>query len=336
LTLQSPPIAFCKQCATQLAPAVLVCPGCGQLVHSDQLTALAQTAREASDRGDISSALATWREALTLLPSDSKQYQIIAAKITELGRDLPFNAPPANTSPTKKSPNSKAAAGLGAIGLMLLKFKTLFFDLAKGTTLLSMLLSFGVYWTIWGWKFALGLVLSIYIHEMGHVIALRKYGFKATAPMFIPGLGALIRLRQQVVNPREDAEIGLAGPIYGLGAALVALGLWYATNQKIFAAIAGVGAWINLFNLLPIASLDGGRGFHAMSRGQKFLAAATVAAMWYFTADGLLLLLAILCLLRAISDKSEKEGHWKPAVTYALLVVILSAISTIRSQAGTN
>ena len=60
---------------------------------------------------------------------------------------------------------------------------------------------------------ALGLVLSIYVHEMGHVIALRRYGFKADAPMFIPGLGAIIRLRQHVVDPRADAQIGLAGPI---------------------------------------------------------------------------------------------------------------------------
>src|SRR4029079_13484890 len=101
-------------------------------------------------------------------------------------------------------------------------------------TVLSMLLSLGVYWTAWGWKFALGIVLSIYVHEMGHVIVLGRYGFRATAPMFIPGLGALVRLRQHVVNPREDAEIGLAGPIYGLGAALVALGLWLATKEQIF------------------------------------------------------------------------------------------------------
>ena len=106
--------------------------------------------------------------------------------------------------------------------------------------------------------------------------------------MFIPGLGAVLRLQQQVVNSREDAEIGLAGPIYGLGAAVVALGLWLATKHPIFAAIAGVGAWINLFNLLPIAMLDGGRGFRAMSRIQKFIAAAAALGALFFTDDGLL------------------------------------------------
>ena len=80
--------------------------------------------------------------------------------------------------------------------------------------------------------------------------------------MFIPGLGAVIRLQQQIVNPREDAEIGLAGPIYGLAASVVVLVSWLLTGLPVLAAIAGVGAWINLFNLLPVASLDGGRGFH--------------------------------------------------------------------------
>jgi Zn-dependent protease len=177
-------------------------------------------------------------------------------------------------------------------------------------------------------------VLSIYVHEMGHVIALRRYGFKATAPMFIPGFGALIRLQQQVRNPREDAEIGLAGPIYGLGAAAVALAVWFATKQPIFAAIAGVGAWINLFNLIPIGTLDGGRGFHALSRLQKFLAVAAVAGAFYFTSDGLLLLLGLICVGRALGDKSDERGNWRAAVTYTMLVLALAALSTIRAQAG--
>ncbi len=196
-----------------------------------------------------------------------------------------------------------------------------------------MLLSLGIYWTMGGWKFALGLVLSIYAHEMGHVIALRRYGFKATAPMFIPGLGALIRLQQRVVNPQEDAAIGLAGPIYGLGAALVSVGIWYARKQPIFAAIAGVGAWINLFNLLPIATLDGGRGFHALSRLQKFIAFAAVAA-FYFTSDGLLLVLGLVCVGRAVGDKSDQQGSWRAAICYALLVLTLATLSTVRSQTG--
>lgn len=326
----------CAQCGTQLAPSLLACPACGRLVHADVLTRLADTAKEAAGRGAIPEALAAWREALDLLPPGSKQHQAVTARITELGRDIPFNAVPAARTADHKSPVSKAAAGLGAIGLMAWKLKALLLGLTKGTTFLTMLVSLGFYWTMWGWKFALGLVLSIYVHEMGHVIALRRYGFKATAPTFIPGLGALIRLRQQVVNPNEDAVIGLAGPIYGLGAAVVALGLWYVTKLPIFAAIAGVGAWINLFNLLPISTLDGGRGFHAMSRIQKFLAAATVACAWYYTQDGLLILIALVCAGRAFADRSEPIGNWKAAITYCALIVVLAALSMMRLKAERN
>jgi Zn-dependent protease len=299
------------------------------------LELLAQSANEATARGDFSAAMAAWRDALVLLPVGSKQHQVISATITDLGQLVPAQNVAAGSSLGRpKNPALPIATGLGAIGLMLWKFKALLVGLGKGTTLLSMLLSLGVYWTAWGWKFALGIVLSIYVHEMGHVIALRRYGFRATAPMFIPGLGALIRLQQQVVNSREDADIGLAGPIYGLGAAAASLGIWFVSGYPIFAAIAGVGAWINLFNLLPIGTLDGGRGFHDMSRSQKLLAAATCAGAWLVATDGLLLIMALVCFGRAMTDKSEMSVGRKSAITYCLLIVALTAISMVRSQTG--
>ena len=225
---------------------------------------------------------------------------------------------------------------------MLWKMKVLLLGLGKASTVLSMLVSVWVYTQLWHWKFALGFVLSIYVHEMGHVIALRRLGFKATAPMFIPGFGAFIRLKQQVINPRQDAEIGLAGPIYGLGAAIAVLAVWavlkfhFHRELAILAAIAGVGAEINLFNLFPVWQLDGARGFHALSRGQKFLAAAVVAGAWFCTGsdfetrDGMLALIALVCLGRAIGDQSELKGSWKATVTYCLLVILLTPISMVR------
>ena len=143
----------------------------------------------------------------------------------------------ADAAPVPEIPQSgrwKWLGGLGTAGVFLWKFKFLLVSLAtkgkllllgltKASTFFSMLLAFGVYWTAWGMWFALGVVLSIYVHEMGHVFALRRFGIAATAPMFIPGLGALIRLRGQRLSPREDARVGLAGPMWGLAAALAAL-----------------------------------------------------------------------------------------------------------------
>ena len=103
--------------------------------------------------------------------------------------------------------------------LLLTKAKFLLLGLTKASTFFSMMAAFGVYWTVFGGWFALGFVLSIYIHEMGHVAALMRYGVPATAPLFIPGVGAVIRLRQSFINPRRRcprrpgrADLGLRAP----------------------------------------------------------------------------------------------------------------------------
>jgi hypothetical protein len=95
------------------------------------------------------------------------------------------------------------------------KAKFLLLGMTKLPTLLSAVAAFGVYWTVWGWKFALGLVASMYVHDMGHVFALRRYGIRATAPMFVPGLGAFVCMEQYPKSQREDARVGLAGSDVG-------------------------------------------------------------------------------------------------------------------------
>jgi Zn-dependent protease len=189
-----------------------------------------------------------------------------------------------------------------------------------------MFLSLGVYWTAFGWKFAVGLVASIYVHEMGHVAALRRFGFPATAPMFIPGVGAVIRLQQHPMNPVENARIGLAGPIWGLGAALAALGVYLATDWPSWMAIARVGAWINLFNLIPIWQLDGGRGFSSMNRTQRWLAVAGIGAAWLFSAEGMLLLLLFAGCYQALYVAAPAKADRVGFVQYLLLVAVLSAM----------
>lgn len=321
---------ICPQCLAQLAPALLACPRCGSLVYAERLQELAQLAHVATENGDIAGALAAWREAIELLPANSRQYQVIAAKIAELSNKIGTGQTRTATGRSSSGRRGALAAAGAVLLFVLTKAKLLLLGLANWSTLASMLLSLGVYWTAWGWKFALGLVVSIYIHEMGHVVALRRFGFKASAPLFIPGLGAVIRLQQRVTNPREDAAIGLAGPIYGLGAALASAALWIATKHPIFGAIASVGAWINLFNLTPVWTLDGGRAFHGMSRGQRLLCALAAGICWYFVRDGMLLLLLIVLGLRVLSEPGDKAGNRSATSQYVLLVVALSLLCLIK------
>ena len=328
--------AVCPQCGTHVAPALLACPSCHRLVHTDELKRLAADAERATQGGDATAALAAWRQALDLLPPDSTQHQVISGRVAELSRAV--DSEPAGAKP--RSRWGKGAAGLGTLGALLAKFKfalvfvltkakLLLLGLTKAGTLLSMLLSAGVYWTIWGWKFAFGVVLSIYIHEMGHVQALQRYGIKATAPMFIPGLGAVIRLKQYPANAREDARVGLAGPLWGLGAALAAYAMYRATSLGIWGAIAHFGALVNLFNLIPVWQLDGGRGFRALTRPQRWLAAGFVALMWLATGEGLLLLLGIAAAASAGFAAAAEEPDQTALVEYCLLVAILSLLTRI-------
>src|SRR5213080_1156392 len=326
----------CPQCGTQIAPALLACPSCQRLVHSDALKRLAAEAERTADAGDMSAALAAWRQALELLPPDSTQHTVVSARILELSRAL--DSRPAATK--QGSPWGKGAAGVGAVGALLAKFKfvllfvltkakLLLLGLTKGGTFLSMLLSAGLYWTIWGWKFAFGLVLSIYVHEMGHVQALQRYGIKATAPMFIPGIGAVIRLKQYPANPREDARVGLAGPLWGLGAALAAYAAYLATGLGVWGAIAHFGGWVNLFNLTPVWQLDGARGFRALTQAQRWGAVAVIALAWVVTKEGLLLMVLVAAAAAAGWGRAPQERDQPALLQYGFLVGVLSLLTRI-------
>ena len=300
-------------------------------MHAATLKRLAEDATTARAAGDVTAALTAWRQALDLLPPGTKQRQVIAATIDSLGRELEQSGT-ASGSPgtsTRRSRVATGAAGMGALGLLLSKLKLVLLGLTKLGTLASMLLAFSVYWTLWGWRFALGFVASIYVHEMGHVAALSRLGIKATAPMFIPGIGAVVRLKQYPVTPREDARVGLAGPIWGLAAAGIAYAVFRVTASQTWGAIAQIGAWINLFNLIPVWQLDGARGFRALSRAERWGVVAIVGAMWLATREGLLVLLFLTTAYAAWRGQATAEGDRRAAFEFGVLVVVLSIMTKI-------
>lgn len=328
----------CPQCGTELAPGLLACPACGRLVHAERLKALAADADRLQVAGDLSAALGAWRAAADLLPHDSKQYAVVNDRIAELSRSVDTKS----STPAPDKPTWAGKAGvLGAIGLALWKFKfvlafvltkgkLLLLGLTKGGTFFSMLLSFGFYLSLWGWKLAAGIVLSIYIHEMGHVAMLRHFGIPATAPMFIPGLGAFIRTKYYPKDVVADARVGLAGPIWGLGAALASHGLFLVTREPIWSVIAHYGALINLFNLLPVWQLDGAHGFRALTRKQRWWAVGVIGAAWLLTHQGLLLALLLVAGWRAwAKDDTPEHGDQRALLEFSFLVLVLSLLTTL-------
>lgn len=317
--MTSSALLVCASCGTQVAPSLRACPACQTLLHSERLKELAQQAEQAAGAGDRATEMARWRETLDLLPPESRQHQAIAEKLEQLARTPEAKAQaPREGSWLKRSWGAIAAVVI----LVLTKGKFLLGGLTKLPTLFTMLAAFGVYWSIWGWAFALGVVVTTYIHEMGHVAALVRFGFKASAPMFVPGFGAFVRMQQHPANAREDARIGLAGPLWGFfaGLACYLVGRWLASPSWL--AIAHITAVINVFNLLPIWQLDGGRAFSSFSTNDRWIATAILAVAWYASGQGILALIALVAGWQAFRKNAVPSDPGALAVFGGLVLAL--------------
>jgi Zn-dependent protease len=197
---------------------------------------------------------------------------------------------------------------LGGLALLASKGKALLLLLTKfkfAGTFLSMLASVGAYTLLWGWQFAALFVLLIFVHELGHALWLRAEGVKAGLPVFIPFLGAVIAMKEMPRNAWVEAKVGLAGPILGSAGAALVWAAGEATNSDLLRAAAYTGFILNLFNLIPITPLDGGRA-----------AAALHPALWI---GGLAALVGIFAL------------HPSP---FLLLILVLGGLDAWRRWRG--
>lgn len=342
--------APCPSCGMFVAPLLLACPKCQALVHRAELEAIARAADAATECGDLAGAMASFRRALPLLPAESKQYAQITRTIRGLRERLDAGgsvaaSPPGAAVATGAGANAERsgwrrwrAALSSAVAVVLFKLKTLWLlvltgwkplllGLTKLGTLSSMLLSLGVYWQLYGWQFALGLVLCIYVHEIGHVVALKRLGIAASSPMFIPGFGAVVRLQQYPIDADEEAQVGLAGPRWGLGISLVVFLVARLTHSEALGAIARVSAWINLFNLIPIPPLDGGRGFRALSNQQRLLCAAVLGAVYAFSKQGFVGLIALIALFRSFEQRKDGAANARILIEFIGLGAMLSMLA---------
>jgi Zn-dependent protease len=196
------------------------------------------------------------------------------------------------------------------------------------TTSATMLVSVAAYSLIWGWTFALGFVLLLLVHEMGHVFQLRREGVEASAPMFIPFLGAMISAKSMGDDAAAEARVGLAGPVLGSLATLVPLGIWLATGNEFWQALAFTGMLINLFNLLPVLPLDGGRAMAALSPWVWIAGFGALIALTVLFPNPILLLILLFGGLetwRRFKQRNSPEGreyHRVPARTRVLVGIV--------------
>lgn len=212
----------------------------------------------------------------------------------------------------------KAFVPLGVIGVLLAKFKGLLIPVLKFFPVLlktggSMFVSIWFYALEWGWWFAGGFVLLIFVHECGHLLAAKRIGLKVGAPVFIPFMGAFIALKEAPKNAWIEAQVGIGGPLLGTLGAVVCDGIYWLTGNPLYRALAFSGGFLNLFNLAPVGILDGGRIVTALSPWLWLIGIAIVGLLLMTHFNFLLLLIFIMSLPRIFSlfrRKTDEEVRY--------------------------
>ena len=238
--------------------------------------------------------------------------------------------------PTLRERAKRALAPVVALGAFLAKFGAILFKLKAFTVVGSMAVSIAAYTTLWGWKFALGFVLLIFVHEMGHVVVLRRQGIPASAPVFLPFLGAFVSMKRMPQSVYQEATSALAGPVAGT---IGSLALWWVAHENgsgLLRALAFSGFFLNLFNLLPALPLDGGRVAGALHPAIWLLGLGAVLAWEVYRPSAVLLIVLLFGsyeLWRRWRGRASEESRTyfaltpdqrrRIAVGYLGLVVVL-------------
>jgi len=215
------------------------------------------------------------------------------------GAPAPAAAPAAEASAPSQAGRKTILGTIGALFLMLLgklKFLGVLASALKLKTLGTMLLSIGLYATSWGLPFAIGFVLLILIHELGHVYVLRREGIPATAPVFIPFVGAFIAMKGRPRDAYVESKVAIGGPIAGSFAAWATLLAGLVLEHRMLVTLGHVGILLNLFNLIPVSPLDGGRIAGAFSRPFWIVGYALGVVALLVTRSPLLLIVLVVGL----------------------------------------
>jgi Zn-dependent protease len=218
----------------------------------------------------------------------------------------------------------RVGSALAAIAALVAKF----FAAIKGGLLLltkvkllatagTALVSVAAYSLFWGWTFALGFVILLFVHEMGHVLQLRREGLQASTPKFVPFMGAFITAKGFGENALAEARVGLAGPVLGTLGAGVCLVIAEAAGSDFFRALAYIGFFLNLFNLLPIVPLDGGRAMAAMAPWMWFLGFGVLVALDLLYPNFILLIITLFAGMELYRRwQARKSGSIEQAAYY--------------------
>lgn len=247
---------------------------------------LVTRARQLAAIGQLRAAREHWAAALRLLTPGSAQARGVEREIAKL--DARISPPP------RKKDWKKRLGPVGVAIAAIAKYKTLALVLlTKGKFLIGILAFVGVYWSLFGKWFAIGLTGSVLIHEMGHYLMVRRYGFSAQLPMFLPGFGAYVKWNGANVDVGVRAQISLAGPLFGFLSGLIAYGIFLSTGHGVWLAVAQFAGWLNLLNLIPIAFFDGGAAMTALGAQGRLAVLLVCLVLFVMLHDWLFVFVAL-------------------------------------------
>jgi Zn-dependent protease len=240
--------------------------------------------------------------------------------------ELSYYEPP---EPVRHEPRfpflRKLLAPLVAAGAFLLKFGA---PLLKFKFLFSIFISAAFYVWFGGWWFGIGLIVLLFVHEMGHVLEAKRQGLPVSAPMFIPFLGAMITMREMPQDAWNEAKVAIAGPLIGsLGAAVIyAAGV--ATDSNHLKALAFLGFFLNLFNLLPVVPLDGGRIVAALHPALWVLGFAGLVGLVFVAPNPILIIILVIAGLELWSrwrmrNHPELQSYYRVTTAQRAIVATL-------------
>jgi Zn-dependent protease len=264
--------------------------------------------------GQLQAARNHWAAALSLLPADSAQARAVQREIEKIDARL---------APKPRVDWKKRLGPFGILVALLAKYKTLaILLLSKGKFLFGILAFLGVYWSLYGWWFAVGLTGSVLLHEMGHYFMVRRYGFAVQLPMFLPGFGAYVKWNAPNVDPGVRAQISLAGPLFGWVSGLIAYGIFLSTGHAVWLALAHVAGWLNLLNLIPVLIFDGASAMTALGAQGRLAVLLASVVLFFMLKEYVLLFLAIATAYRLYKRDFPVEP--KQGIAYYFIALIVA------------
>ncbi|HEY3084885.1 MAG TPA: site-2 protease family protein [Candidatus Dormibacteraeota bacterium] len=269
------------------------------------------------------------------VPPQSGQYIPPPPPAYQGASDIPPESP-YHYSPAPRSSNTSVLGWLTSALLAIwavVKYGLIFLvKIPAFATLFSALVSVGAYAIFYGPWFAVALVLMIFVHEMGHVVEIRRQGMAATAPVFIPFLGAAIFQREHPTSAVNQAKIGIAGPIAGTIGATAAFLLYGSTQNPIFLLAATIGFFLNLINMLPVWQLDGSWVLAPVSPWFQVagLAAIAVLAVVFHFVSVLLIIIAVLGIQSArAAFRNAKNPYYTSVPVNARLALFAAWLGLV-------